>query len=60
MSRDPVGLGVWFLVRPFVFFRALCVRAAGALVGLAWAFAGRLCEVPWSHELAQWSVLTVS
>ena len=30
----PVGLGVWFLVRSFVFFRALCVRAAGALVGL--------------------------
>ena len=31
MRSHPVGLQVWFLVRPFVYFHTLCVRTAKAL-----------------------------
>ena len=34
MPSHPVGLDVWFLVRPFVYFHALCVRTAKALARL--------------------------
>ena len=34
MRSNPVGLDVWFLVRPFVYFHTLCVRTAKALVRL--------------------------
>ena len=34
MRSHPVGLDVWFLVRPFVFFHTSCVRTAKALVRL--------------------------
>ena len=34
MRSHPVGLDVWFFVRPFVYFHTL----------LAWAFAGCLCD----------------
>ena len=34
MRSHPVGLGVWFLVRPFVYFHTSCVRTAKALARL--------------------------
>ena len=34
MHSHPVGLDVWFLVGPFVYFQTLCVRTAKALVSL--------------------------
>ena len=34
MRSSPLGLHVWFLVRPFVYFHTLCVRTAKALVRL--------------------------
>ena len=34
MRSNPLGLHVWFLVRPFVYCHALCVRTAKALVRL--------------------------
>ena len=34
MRSHPVGLDVWFLVRPFVFFHTSCVRTAIALARL--------------------------
>ena len=34
MRSHPVGLHVWFLVGPFVFFRTSCVRTAKALARL--------------------------
>ena len=37
MRSHPVGLDVWFLVEPFVYFHSACVRTAKAL-------AGRLCD----------------
>ena len=45
MRSHPVGLDVWFLVGPFVYFHILCVQTAKALMSrLAWAFAGSLCD----------------
>ena len=35
MRSHPVGLDVWFLVRPFVYFHTSCVRTAKALRGCA-------------------------
>ena len=40
MRSHPMGLDVWFLVGPFVFFHTSCVQTAKA----PWAFAGRLCD----------------
>ena len=34
MRNHPVGLVVWFLVRPFVYFHTLCLQTAKALAGL--------------------------
>ena len=34
MRGHPVGLDVWFLVEPFVYFHTLCVRTANALARL--------------------------
>ena len=34
MLSHPVGLDVWFLVRPFIYFHNLCVRTAKALARL--------------------------
>ena len=34
MRNHPVGLDVWFLVGPFVYFHTLCVQAAKALARL--------------------------
>ena len=44
MRSSPLGLHVWFLVRPFVCGHTLYVRTAKALARLAWAFAVRLCD----------------
>ena len=33
-SHPPVGLDVWFFIRPFVYFYTLCVRTAKALARL--------------------------
>ena len=64
MRNHPVGLDVWFLVGPFVYFHTSCVRTAKALVrlrkwagspdsrSLAWAFVGRLCDK--YHNLMSW------
>ena len=47
MCSHPVGLDVWFLVGPFVYFRYfMCVNSEGSgqMRMLAWAFAGHLCD----------------
>ena len=47
MRSHSVGLDVWFLVGPFVYFHTSCVRIVKALARLrrlTWAFAGRLCD----------------
>ena len=36
MRRHPVGLDVWLLVEPFVYFHTLCVRTAKALARMRW------------------------
>ena len=40
MRSNPLGLHVWFLVRPFVYFHTVCVRTAKALARLR----GCLCD----------------
>ena len=55
MHSHPVGLDVWFLIGPFVYFHTSCVRTAKALARLrrlAWAFAGCLCGK--YHNLMRW------
>ena len=57
MRSHPVGIDVWYLVRPFVYFNTSCVRTAKALAKLhrcavAWAFAGHLCDK--YHNLMSW------
>ena len=48
MRSHPVGLIIWFLVGPFVYFHTLCrANSEGScetarMRRLAWAFAGRL------------------
>ena len=49
MHSHPVGLDVWFLVRPFVYFHTYVSYSEGSgetaqMRRLAWAFAGRLCD----------------
>ena len=51
MRSHPVGLDVWSLVQPFVYFHTLCVRTAKALA-LSWAFTVRLCDK--YHNLVSW------
>ena len=46
MRSNPLALHVWFLVRPFVYFRTSCVRTAKA---------GRLCDK--YHNLMSWLIL---
>ena len=58
MHSNPLGLHVWFLVRPFVYFHTLCVRTVKALARLAWAFAVRLCDK--YHNLMSWLILNLS
>ena len=54
MRSHPLGLDVWFLVGPFVYFHTLWVRTAKALARLAWAFAGCLCDK--YHNLMSWLI----
>ena len=49
MRSHPMGLDVWFLVVPFVYFHTLCVRTAKALAS---SFTGRLCDK--YHILTSW------
>ena len=49
MRSHPVGLDVWFLVGPFIYFHPSWGWTAMAL---AWAFAGRLCDK--YHNLMSW------
>ena len=58
MCSHPVGLDVWFLVRPFVYFHISGVRTAKALARLrmlAWAFADHLCD-KYHHNLSSWLI----
>ena len=70
MCSRPVGMDVWYLVRPFVYFHTSCVRTANGsgetarMHRLAWAFAGRLCDeyqnlMSWLPECCP-SVVSVS
>ena len=52
MRSNPLGLHVWFLVRPFVYFHTLCVRTAKAQARLRGAFAVHLCDK--YHNLMSW------
>ena len=64
MLSNPVGLDVWFLVRPIFYFHTSSARTAKAPARLhkhagspepslvAWAFAGRLCDK--YHNLMSW------
>ena len=58
MRSHPVGLDVWFLVEPFVYFHISCVRNSegsgetARMCNLAWAFASRLCDK--YHNLMSW------
>ena len=56
MRSHPVGLGVWFLVWPFVCFRGSCVRTARALAGLVGLVA---CAVGAMVSGASSNVLTI-
>ena len=57
MRSNPLGLHIWYLVRPFVYFHTLCVWTAKALArSLAWGFAVRLCDK--YHNLMSWPILT--
>ena len=52
MCGHPVGLDVWFLVKPIVHFHTSCVRTVKALVRLqmrrlAWVFAGLISTIIW-------------
>ena len=61
MRSHPVGLYVWFLVGPFVYFHISCVRTAKALArlrgctGSPGAFTGRLCDK--YYNLLSWLIL---
>ena len=59
MHNHPVGLDIWFLVGPFVYFHTSCVRTVKALARLrtrrlAWAFAG--CQCDKYHNLMSWLI----
>ena len=60
MRSHPVGLDVWFLVRPFVYFHTLCVRIVKALAWLriCAAFAGCLCDK--YHNLMSWLIYVIT
>ena len=57
MRSHPVGLDVWFLVGPFVYFMCVNSEGSGETVQkrrLTWAFAGRLCDK--YHNLMSWLI----
>ena len=67
MPSHPVGLDVWFLVRPFVYFHTSCMQTAKLWQDcamcrlrpckLAWAFADRLCDM--YHNLMSWLIYSL-
>ena len=62
MHSHPVGLDIWFVVWPFVYFHTSCVGMPNSegygetarMRRLAWAFAGRLCDK--YHNLMSWLI----
>ena len=55
MGIHPVGIDVWFLVGPFVYFMWANSEGSGETARMrrfAWAFAGRLCDK--YHNLMSW------
>ena len=56
MRSHPVGLDVWFLVGPFVYFNTLCVRTAKALARQR-ICAGRDCIYAQASLSLHWSPL---
>ena len=57
MRSHPVGLDVWFLVGPFIYFHTLCANIEGSgetaqKRRLTWALAGRPCDK--YHNLMSW------
>ena len=55
MGSHPVGLEVWILVGPFVYFMNANSEGSGRTARmrrLAWAFAGGLCDK--YHKLMSW------
>ena len=53
MCSNPLGLHIWFLVRPFVYFHTFCVRIAKALVRL------RGCAVSPEPSLFAYAISTI-
>ena len=54
ISGHPLGLEVWFLVGPFVYFHTLCVRTAKALARL------RGCAVSPEPSLFAYAISTIT
>ena len=56
MHNHPVGLDIWFLVRPFVYFHTRANSEGSGETAqmrrLSWAFAGCLCDN--YHKLMSW------
>ena len=57
MRSHTMGLDVWFLVGPIVYFHNLCANSEGSgetaqMRRLAWAIAGRLYDE--YHNLMSW------
>ena len=57
MHSHYLGLDVWYLVGPFIYF--MCVNSEGSgdtvrMRRLAWAFVGRLCDK--YHNLMSWLI----
>ena len=55
-----MGLDVWFLNGPFVYFHTSRANSEGSgetvrMRRLTWAFAGRLCDK--YHDLISWLIL---
>ena len=64
MRSLPVGLDVWLLVGPLVYFHTSCEQTAklgsgetGHMRRLIWAFAGRLCSK--YHNLMSWLIFPI-
>ena len=62
MRSHPVGLDIWFLVGPFVYFHTSCVGTAKTILEKLWQdcagspelFAGHICDK--YHNLMSWLI----
>ena len=54
MCSNPLGLHVWFLVRPFVYFHTLCVRTVKALARLGQSRLNLRCSPMWYLNFLSW------